>query len=208
MRLARLIAVVSLCRLVAACSAGQPQPITADAFDFPLQPPRVAADFLWHQKIVVTLGEKRSKYEVYVGKQDDTLSVVGLTPLGTTWLEIVQRGLEVTYRSALPDALPFPPRAIIEDIQRSYFPFTSDPPLKDGTRRFKIGQEEVEETWSDGELKEREFHRGSTIAVKVLYERWPRPGRDGSLVLVNERFGYQLEISTIDMTADRMQGAG
>lgn len=203
----RVLFSATLCFALVGCGAERQSPRMPSAAesmdDYPLQRPSVIAkDFLWHQQITATVDGKRIGFQAFVGKEGDTLTVIGLSPIGSSWFELVQRGLDVDYWSVVPDALPLPPRYVLGDIQRAYFPVSSDPSPQAGTRTVTLGGVEVTESWKDGELRERRFrdlHDGASGGVIVRYPPSAPGSREPRIVIVeNARFGYVLEISTVD----------
>jgi hypothetical protein len=116
------------------------------------------------------------------------------------------RGSEITMRNDTGEELTFPPRFMLLDVQRIYFPWlVQDGELRaDGTYEGVVSEEHVVEIVRDGRLVERRFARldgqpPGSITVRYEWEQadWLGPSR---AVLDNGWFGYQLAIATLAET--------
>lgn len=171
-----------------------------------LRPPReLGADFLLRQSIEVRLeGAEPFRLEVALQHRGDSLTLVGLTPLGTRAFVIEQHGLEVSFTSHMPPdrAPPLDPRAVLLDLQRALMPVLATAgPLDDGLHRGELGGDVVSELWQAGRLHERRFRRidGSPPGeVVVTYEGGLVPGESPPRIeLDNPRLGYRLVVTTL-----------
>jgi hypothetical protein len=111
-------------------------------------------------------------------------------------------GDEIEFENRSPRELPFPPRYIVLDVQRTFFPWIEGAPPKDGERSEHVDGEVVREQWTEGRLRSRTFERedGTPAGViAIAYEGW-EDGADAPrrAVLENGWFGYRLTIETVD----------
>lgn len=192
----RLWPLLVLAALAAGCASAGGR--AGSSFD--LSPPSaLGPDFLLHQSLEVERGGQRTRFEAALQHRGETLTLLGLTPLGTRAFLIEQQGLEVTFTSFLPEdrELPFPPRLILLDVQRVLLPLLGEGPLSDGVHRGERGGEIVEETWRGGRLLARRF-RSREGEISISYEGGMAPGEaPARVVLENGRLGYRLEITTL-----------
>jgi predicted exporter len=195
--------------LIPACATPRPAPAFTDA-DYPgmLQPPaRLSADVMWQQRVTARWPDGERGFAAAVQKQADTLTVMGLAPLGPGFAFIL-RGDRIETMNPGGQDLPFPPRFILLDVQRVFYPWL--PPagpgatVPDGRREGIVGGERVVELWAAGRLAERTFTRvdrrpEGAITVRYAWDRadWLAPTR---AVLANGWFGYELTVETAEET--------
>ena len=112
----------------------------------------------------------------------------------------------------IPDQMVVPPRFILLDVQRAFFPWCAeDARAADADEVVtEVDGEQVAERWDRGRLVERIFTRTSGApegTIRVSYEwgrgDWALPER---AVLDNGWFGYRLTIVTSSET--RLESAG
>lgn len=212
----RLAAACAL--LVLAACHSQPQRVLTDA-DYPgelLPPAALGADLLWQQRVTASWGDSEQRgFDAAVQKQGDTLTVIGLSPLGQAGFVLVQRGLQVTFENHTDMHLPFPPRYVLLDVQRAFFPWL--PPLAadagDGEREQVVGLERIVEVRKDGRLVERRFTRLDGKPAGTIVVRYEWTGTDAGrraptrAVLDNGWFGYRMTVDTHTEAALPAEGA-
>jgi hypothetical protein len=138
-------------------------------------------------------------FDVVVEKVGPKLTVVGLTPFGSPAFALIQSGSHLELRAMVDRELPFPPRAVLVDINRVYLG-VADVPRADGWHVAERAAETVRERWAGGRLRERRFTRrgGPRGVIVVRYPGGMRgltPPRRVSLS--NGWYGYSLEIETV-----------
>ena len=128
---------------------------------------------------------------------------------------IVLKDGEVSLTNKMPIEIPFPPRYILLDVQRAFYPwFSGASPATtehaNGMRESIIDGEHITETWEDGRLITRSFARIDQIPPGLLtvHYQWNEPewSVPTFVVLDNAWFGYQLEIDTHAETRLDAQG--
>jgi hypothetical protein len=200
---------MGLLLLIPACATPPRAPSLTEA-DYPgmLQAPgNLAVDVLWRQRVTAHWPEGERGFDAAVQKQGDTLTVMGLSPLGPGFAFIL-RGDQIETVNQSGQELPFPPRFILLDVQRVFYPWL--PPagpgatVPDGRREGIAGGERVVEVWQKGRLAERTFTRvdrrpEGAITVRYAWDRadWLAPTR---AVLANGWFGYELTVETAEET--------
>ncbi len=194
------LALLSLLTL-SACAAVPPRP-PARPYPGALSRPSLhPGDFLRRQKLVARFGESTQAFEAVLQKQGDQLRLIGLTPFGTKAFLLEQDGLEVKFTSYVARELPFPPRYILQDVERVYFGGLSEAPLPDGDHQGERDGERVLETWRGGRLLERRFERLAADPPGVLAIRYLGgmvPGTSPRLIEIdNGWLGSQLTIETV-----------
>ncbi|MBK8096258.1 MAG: DUF3261 domain-containing protein [Planctomycetes bacterium] len=190
--------------LLAACAAPRRQLVDGD-YPGRLQPPAaLGVDLVWQQRITATWGEGEQRgFEAALQKQRDELTVIGMSPLGQVGFVLIQRPAGVTFENRTDMQLPFPPRFVLLDVQRTFFPWLpADPTLRDGDRQAVVDDELVTERYRDGRLRERTFTRCSgqpAGVIQVTYD-WdaaqPQQRAPRQAVLNNGWFRYRLTIDT------------
>jgi len=190
--------------LGAACHSA-PQRVLTDA-DYPgelLPPAALGADLLWQQRVTASWGDSEQRgFDAAVQKQGETLTVIGLSPLGQQGFVLVQRGKDVSFENHTDLHLPFPPRFVLLDVQRAFFPWLSAGAAADGERTVVVGGEQIVEVRAGGRLVERRFTRldGKPAGAIVVRYEWA-PDDAGRVapkraVLDNGWFGYRMTVDT------------
>ena len=166
-------------------------------------PDTMGPDVQWRQRVTAQWGEARKEsFEAVLSKADAELLLVGLSPMGQPGFVLRYAGEDVEFENRSPRELPFPPRYIVLDVQRTFFPWIPGDAPKDGERTDRIDGEVIKERWVDGHLAHRSFERedGEPAGViAIAYDGW-EPGADAPrrAVLDNGWFGYRLTIETVD----------
>jgi len=203
----------SLCLLVGCAATPEPPGSRASfADEGELWPPaRLAHDVMLEQHLVARWdgpdGPGEERFDAVVQKRGDELVVVGLSPLGQVGFTIRWDGTDVDFANPSERALPFPPRLILLDVQRVFYPWLDGPPPEgDCERRGAGAGERVVETWTAGRLTERRFVRldePERGAILVRYDwdggdEWGDAEREHAprATLSNGRHGYELAIET------------
>lgn len=169
-------------------------------------PETLPTQVLWRQRVTAFWGEGDERgFDAAVQRRGDTLTVLGLSPTGSVGFSIVQRGDDVELTNRMPERFPFPPRNVLLDVQRSFYPWLPGDPgdaPTDGERSGEVDGERVHETWRQGRLVERRFTRldgepAGTLRIRYTWDRadWSVPTHTE---LDNAWFGYRLEIETLD----------
>jgi hypothetical protein len=186
-----------------ACHSMPARPTFTDQ-DYPgkLRPPSaLPSDVVWQQRVTAIWGQGAERgFDAAVQKRGDTLTVMGLSPLGSLGFAVVLRGDAIEVQAEAQAELPFPPRFILLDVQRAFYPWLPAAQGADGERQAEVDGEVVHERWADGRLRERSFHRvsgGPEGSIVLTYEwghaDWTGPSR---VVLDNGWFGYRLIVDT------------
>lgn len=201
-----------LLALGSGCASTSARPSLTDA-DYPgvlRAPASLGVDLLWRQRVTARWGDgDRRGFDAVVQKRGDTLTVMGLSPLGALGFAIVQRGdalelIEQMPASERPAGLPFPPRFILLDVQRALYPWLPERtgPRADGDHAGDVDGEHVVEVWSAGRLLERRFTRLDGAPAGTILVRYQGGLTLGAmpprLTLENGWFGYQLEVETLE----------
>lgn len=201
------IAVLVLALSAACRTPAESEPPTKTApRDYPgtlRAPDTMGPDVQWRQRVTAQWGESRKEsFEAVLSKADAELLLVGLSPMGQPGFVVRYAGENVEFENKSPRELPFPPRYIVLDVQRTFFPWIAGAPPKEGERTESVDGEVVKERWADGHLQSRTFERedGQPAGVIAIeYEGW-EAGADAPrrAVLDNGWFGYRLTIETVD----------
>lgn len=166
----------------------------------------LGADVMMRQTLEADWGAGSQAFEAVFQKQGDELVLLGLGPHGGRAFLLEHAGGEVRFETFVELDLPFPPRYVLLDVQRTFFPYLSREPLPDGVHEERMDGERVRETWRDGRLLERTFERldgdpEGTIRVDYgpgLVFGQPPPGE---IVFHNGWYGYTLRVRTVDYRA-------
>ncbi len=160
-------------------------------------------DVLLRQRVTAIWGDGEQRgFDAVIQKQGDKLTVLGLSDTGSMGFAIVLQDGTVELTNKLPNEFPFPPRYVLLDVQRTFYPWLPDSngARADGTHENVVDGERVVETWSAGRLLERQFNRldaspPGQLTVRYTYDQpdWSAPS---FAVLDNSWFGYRLEIDT------------
>jgi hypothetical protein len=198
--------------LAGCCTTAQP---TLRELDYPgtlLDPTKLATEAVWQQRVTATWRPRNQEpqergFDAALQRQGETLTVVGLSPLGTVGFSIQQTKTGIDVVNNIEDQLVIPPRFILLDVQRTFFPWAcpewcAQP--DDGTRTGQLAGEEITETWRGGRLQQRTFRRLDnqpagliTVTYEWQQQAWAVPSR---AVLDNAWFGYELSITTSSET--------
>lgn len=183
--------------LVAACSpATVPSDLTTRLRpqDYPgsLRAPAAAgADFMYRQRVTAQWKDLERGFDAVLQKQGDRMQLIGLTPMNTPAFVITHDPTGLEFENRTKQLLPFPPRFILLDVQRVFFPW---PATLDGER--------IEEDRADGHLVERRFRRADGKppgVIRIRYEGWEAGANaPRRAVLDNGWFGYRLIIETFE----------
>lgn len=178
--------------------------------DYPgaLWPPAtLGVEAVWQQHVTASWsdpdGTRRERaFDAAIQRRGDELTVVGLSPVGSVGFSVTQRVDGVDVVNNIPDQMVIPPRFILLDVQRAFYPWTKGGAGSEivATR----GGERIQERWQQGRIAERSFTRTSGTprgAIRVSYDwgdnEWALPQR---AVLDNGWFGYRLAITTTSET--------
>lgn len=191
----------------AACTTAPRTPFADTDYPGTLQPAgTLPADVVWQQRVTATWGLTRGNggergFDAAIQKQGDTLTVLGLSPMGSVGFALLLRGTAVEVRNDSGEDLPFPARFVLLDVQRTFYPWLGEP-ITEGNRLGRVAGEEIFEKWRRGRLVERTFRRlddqpAGTITVR--YE-WGDTGAERTAprrtVLHNAWFDYRLTVDT------------
>ncbi len=134
-------------------------------------------------------------------KQGDTLTIVGLSPVSGPGFVLVLHDGRVTLTNHAGMEVPFPPRFVVLDVQRVFFPWLGGGAL-DGETTGEAHGERIVDVRAGGRLVERRFARldGQPAGeITVRYE-WGDAGTERrtpkQATLHNPWFGYRLVIDT------------
>jgi len=125
--------------------------IPEDAYPTELVPPALlAGDFAAEQEVTMTHPRGTNTFRSVLQKQGDRIVLLALGPHGGRAFAITQVGEEISYESWMPDSqqLPFPPRFILHDVQRTWFLPPQD-----------TASETRAEVREDGQVVERRYAR-------------------------------------------------
>ncbi len=168
-------------------------------------PAELGLDFTIDHRVTLRWHGREEGFRGVLEKRGDTLTLVGLGPHGGRGFVLRQVGLEVSFESHLPEALPFPPEHILMAIHRAWL-LGLPGPLPDGEHRAERDGEEIVERWEGGRLLARRF-RVLDGTPSGLFEITYEGGLDPSLasapsrVLVHDGWlGYELEASAIHLS--------
>jgi hypothetical protein len=206
-RVAR-VSVLSLAMLCAlhGCTSGEPPRSAqqARAEDYPgelLDSAALPDGVFLRQRIEARFGERELGFAAVLQTAEGVLSLLALTPYGTRAFLLEQRGRAVSFTSYVDRALPFPPRFILIDVQRTLFLGLPGAPLPDGEHTAVRNGERISERWRGHRLLARSFERldgHPRGPIRITYPGGMRgtvpPPR---IELENTWFGYQLTIHTL-----------
>jgi hypothetical protein len=192
--------------VLAGCPPVDPARPPLDERDYPGElrdPSGLEGAFLLRQRIEASFISGTSRFEAVLQKQGPTLLVLGLTPFGTKAFVVTQRGAGVTAETYPGAELPFPPRFLMLDVHRAYFP----PPAAgaapvDGERTTTWAGEEVVERYQAGRIVERSFRRldGTPPGIiRIRFGEWlPTEPSPAWIEIHQGWFGYALRIETLE----------
>jgi hypothetical protein len=180
--------------------------------DYPgalLPPASLGGDVLWQQRVTASWGDGDSRgFDAAVQKRGDQLTVIGLSPLGQPGFVMQLQDGAMALQNHTDMAVPFPPRFVVLDVQRVFFPWLpAAPELEHGEREGIAHGERIAERFVAGRLVERRFTRldgAPAGSITVRYDwRDSEPGRRAPrrAELEHGWFGYRLVIDTHTETA-------
>jgi hypothetical protein len=153
------------------------------------------------QRIEARFGERELGFAAVLQTADGVLSLLALTPYGTRAFLLEQRGQAVSFTSYVDRPLPFPPRFILLDVQRTLFLGLPGAPLADGEHTAVRNGERISERWRGGRLLTRSFARVDGRprgSIRISYGGGMRGSAPPPRVeLDNAWFGYRLTIHTL-----------
>ncbi len=164
-------------------------------------PSELGADVMMRQRLTARWGEGESaSFEAVLQKQGDALVLLGLGPHGGRAFLLEHRDGEVRFEPYVDLELPFPPRFVLLDVQRVFFPYLGEP-LDEGTRERTVDGEVVREVWRGGRLVERTFRRADGDpegVIRVDYGEGLATGLPPPLIVLdNGWLGYTLSVETL-----------
>ena len=219
-----LLTTLGVCLAFAACRT--PRPVVLRDADYPgtLQAPAtLPVEAVWQQRVTASWqapGQPPQErgFDAAVQRRGDTLTVIGLSPMGSIGFSVEQGPDGIDVVNNIPEQMVIPPRFILLDVQRAFFPWFDDD-MQDGERSADRDGERITERWADGRLRERTFTRldgarDGTIRISYRWTRsgdadpeWADPERADPewalpphAVLDNAWFGYRLTIDTSSET--------
>ncbi|NOY94247.1 MAG: DUF3261 domain-containing protein [Deltaproteobacteria bacterium] len=208
---ARLAWLASLLWLVASGCGGPPTPAPAAA-QYPtrlVDPATLVGDFTLEQQITITHAEGEHSFRAVLEKRGGRLVLLALGPHGGRGFAWTQIGREVEFQRFVPVELPFPPRYVLEDVQRVWFLPTHAPASGEGiVERDEAGEHEVER-YEGGRLTSRSYARldgHPSGRIEVDYGEGLVPGAPltaappADVVLDNGWLGYRLGVHTLRWT--------
>jgi hypothetical protein len=168
-------------------------------------PSELGGDFSLDHRITIRWQGRDASFRGVMEKRGDSLTLVGLAPHGGRGFVLRQEGLEVSFESQLPEALPFPPEHILMTLHRAWLLGIGTVVLADGEHRVERDGEEIVETWSGGRLTSRSFRAldGTPSGLfEITYEGGFDPSHASAptRVIVRDGWvGYELEADAISM---------
>lgn len=204
MKLSALAICLGLWGVLLGCQPTTPAPQRPAAF-YPgelLQPASFGPNFQWRQRITATWKDGARSFDAVLAKDGNQLQLLGLSPMGMPGFVLRLEGSELHFENNTEQSVPFEPRNILLDVQRTFFPWFAEPGPATGTRRVERAGEHIEERWSGGSLIERRFRRldgNPSGEIVVEYKGWgvgedaPKQAR-----LSNGWFAYTLTIDTLE----------
>jgi hypothetical protein len=158
-------------------------------------------NFIRRQKLVVEYRGNTRGFEAVLQKKNDEITLVGLTPFGTKAFVLTQTGVEVRFTTYFAQAMPFPPRYMLNDVSRTYFGGIGDQALSDGEHQVDRDGERIWERWKDGRLMQRRFTRVAGDPpgqIVISYVGGMEGSRSPALIeFDNGWLGYHLSVSTL-----------
>jgi hypothetical protein len=201
-----LVVGFAACRTPEPASPPETGPAAPNAYPGVLRPPdAMGPDVQWRQRVTAEWTEHgggRESFEAVLSKADAELLLLGLSPMGQPGFILRLEDGEIEFENKATRELPFPPRYIVLDVQRVFFPWLDGDPPRDGDRGGEVHGERVTERWEGGRLVQRRFERADGQPpgeIRVDYSGW-EDGADAPrrAVLANGWFGYTLTIDTFD----------
>lgn len=200
--------ILACCCLLAACASASARAWNGGDYPGVLRAPEtLPQDGVWRQRVTASWGEdEQNGFDAVLQKSGDTLTVLGLSPMGSMGFAIVLSGNEIDVTNHTQREMSIPPHFILLDVQRCFYPWL---PVSaafgiDGRYEGEVDGEHVVEVLEAGKLKERTFTRldgAPPGEIRVTY-RWTRDDWHvpGEVVLDNGWFGYRLRVETHEET--------
>ncbi len=161
----------------------------------------MGADVMLEQRITVQRGDRVHAFRAVLQKQGGRLLLLGLGPFGTRAFAIEERGTAVHTTVWTHHPLPFSPRWVLLDVQRTFFPGVPGAPLGDGVHEAAVRGERIRERWRGGALIDCTFTRldGKPPGrIRIDYGAGMKGGVPPPMVhLHNGWLGYDLTIRTL-----------
>jgi hypothetical protein len=181
------------------CAPSRP-PLLAPKQDYPgvlRDPSSIPGDFMARQTVEARYGSTNVRFDAVLQKRGSTLTLLGFTPFGTRAFLLRQVGTDVSFTQYVGRDLPFPPKYILFDIDRSLFIGIPGSPQPDGEHTDTVDGEQIRETWAGGKLLERHFRRldgkpAGDIDIKYVGGMTAAP--PSRIEFHNGWFGYDLSI--------------
>jgi|HubBroStandDraft_1064217.scaffolds.fasta_scaffold01628_14 uncharacterized protein DUF3261 len=191
--------------LFVACASRSAQAPPPPPYTGPLDFPGDGTDdFFDRQRIVATYQGHSFGFDAVLQKRGHELTLLGLTPFGSRAFVVAQKGGDVSFQAYVGTSLPFPPRYMLIDVHRVFFPHAApgEAAPSEGERTFFCDDEVVTERWHDGRVSERTFSRtdGRPVGkIVVDYEgtTGEEAGHPRHVTLTNGWYGYRLDITTV-----------
>ncbi len=187
-----------------ACAARAPAPPPLPPYTGPLDfPSEGMGDFFDRQKIVASYEGHTFGFDAVLQKRGHELTLLGLTPFGSRAFVVTQKDANVSFQAYVGFPMPFPPRYMLVDVHRVFFPQAPpDEGVTEGDRSFAHDNEIVTERWHEGRLLRRSFSRPDGHlpgTVVVDYDGGMGEGANARphVVLTNGWYGYRLDITTL-----------
>ena len=190
--------------VAACCPAPRPDKLPDNAYPGTLRAPSdLGTQVMLRQKVTAKWGKSQARsFEAVLQVQGDTMTVLGLSPMGQMGFAITLKDGKIDFQNRSGMDLPFPPRFILLDVQRAFWPWLGPAPTADGERAGEAPGEKVTETWADGRLRRRTFRRSNNEppgAIVVTYEGWKDSAQAPDKVILDNRwFGYVLTVETYE----------
>ncbi|MEC7583737.1 MAG: DUF3261 domain-containing protein [Planctomycetota bacterium] len=193
--------------LMVACQSGPSVRLTDDSYPGTLRDPdALVRDVVLRQYVSAEWGDGESRgFDAALQKSGNELVILGLSPMGSVGFAITQSGADVELRDTDEAQMPLPPRFILLDAQRAFYPWLPGSPESrpDGQHQAVVDGELVFEEWAEGRLQERRFTRldGEPPGVITVNYTWvPDRLAPKRVVLENGWFGYRLTVETLEET--------
>jgi hypothetical protein len=157
---------------------------------------------MMRQRLTARWGDgEETAFDAVLQKHGDTLILLGLGPHGGRAFVLEQRDGHVRFENFVDVDLPFPPRFILLDIQRVFFPQLSESVLPDGEHTGTVDGEVIREQWREGKLVSRSFQRADGEPAGLITVDYGAGMASGEqpppIVFHNGWFGYSLSVETL-----------
>jgi hypothetical protein len=196
--------ILALSVFASGCVPPPPPPIDEAAYPWELRPASTwPREVLLRQRVEARASGGTNAFDAILQHRQGVLTLIGLTPFGARAFVLEQRDLEVSFRPSMDRPAPFPPKFMLIDIQRVFFPIRPEATLPDGEHELELGGERVTERWRSGRLERRTFERLDSAkkgAIVIEYDDW-RGDLPFSVQLKNPWFGYEMSVTTLEATA-------